>query len=237
MSRGRNLGGVSPVFLARCGMLAVRAKETELKIAILGSGAVGVVLANGLRAHGHDITLASRTAKTVDGWDGDVATFADAAGGAEAAVLAVKGSIAEDLVAGLATPLAGKVVLDTTNPIADVPPQDGVLSYFTGPNESLMERLQAAAPEAHFVKAFNSVGNARMVDPVYPGDVRPTMFIAGNDAEAKQIATDVLEDLGWEVADMGTAAGARAIEPLCILWCIPGLNGGGWTHAFKLLTD
>lgn len=208
-----------------------------MKIAILGSGTVGVRLANGLRAHGHDITLASRTAKTVEGWDGSVATFADAASAAEAAVLCVKGSAAEDLVASLAAPLAGKVVLDTTNPIADVPPTDGVIAYFTGPNESLMERLQSAAPDVRFVKAFNSVGNARMVDPVYPGGVRPTMFIAGNDPGARAIATELLEDLGWEVADLGSAAAARAIEPLCMLWCIPGLTGGGWTHAFKLLTD
>jgi predicted dinucleotide-binding enzyme len=208
-----------------------------LKIAILGSGAVGVTLSNGLRAHGHDVTLGSRTAKTPDGWDGEVATFADALTTADVAVLAVKGSIAEDLVRGLADGLAGKVVLDTTNPIADTPPTDGVLAYFTGPNESLMERLQAAAPQARFVKAFSSVGNARMVDPVYPGGIRPTMFIAGNDHAAKTTATVLLEQLGWEVADMGTAVGARAIEPLCVLWCIPGLNGGGWTHAFKLLRD
>lgn len=209
-----------------------------MKIAILGSGTVGVALSNGLRKHGHDVTLASRTAKTVDGWDGDVATFADALADAETAVLAVKGSIAEELVRGLADELAGTLVLDTTNPIADAPPENGVLSYFTGPNESLMERLQAAAPEARFVKAFNSVGNGVMVDPVYPGGVKPTMFIAGNDDAAKAVATKLLEDIGWEVADMGTATSARAIEPLCILWCIPGLTGsGGWTHAFKLLTD
>jgi hypothetical protein len=130
--------------------------------------------------------------------------------------------------------LGGKVIIDTTNPIADSPPVDGVLSFFTGPNESLMERLQAAVPNARFVKAFNCVGNAFMVNPSLPGG-QPTMFYCGNDAEAKKVVAGVLEKFGWDLADMGAAAGARAIEPLCQLWCIPGLRDNQWSHAFKLL--
>lgn len=208
-----------------------------MRIAILGSGVVGITLANGLRARGHEVTLASRTAKTVEGWDGAVATFADALAPAETAVLAVKGTVAEKLVADLADELTGKVVLDATNPIADAPPVNGVLPFFTDLGGSLMERLQSAAPGAWFVKAFNSVGSARMVAPSYAGGIKPTMFIAGDDASAKTIASVLVEQLGWEVADMGGSTSARAIEPLCMLWCIPGLRGGSWTHAFKLLTD
>lgn len=100
--------------------------------------------------------------------------------------------------------------------------------------QSLMERLQAVAPSANFVKAFSSVGAGLMVDPQLPGGP-PSMFIAGNSAEAKQEATTLLHQIGWEVEDMGAAEAARAIEPLCILWCIPGFKENKWVHAFKLL--
>jgi hypothetical protein len=130
--------------------------------------------------------------------------------------------------------LAGKLVIDTTNPIANAPPEGGVVRFFTGPNESLLERLQAKAPAAHFVKAFSCVGSAFMVDPDF-GGIKPTMFICGNDAAAKTQTTALLVQIGWEVEDMGGAAAARAIEPLCMLWCIPGLLHDRWTHAFKLL--
>jgi hypothetical protein len=131
--------------------------------------------------------------------------------------------------------LSGKTVIDTTNPIAEgAPPQSGVLRYFTHIDESLMERLQREFPKAHFVKAFNSVGNMSMVNPTYPGG-KPTMFICGNEETAKARVTGFLEAFGWESADMGTVEAARAIEPLCMLWCIPGFLRNEWTHAFKLL--
>ncbi len=125
-------------------------------------------------------------------------------------------------------------MLDATNPIADAPPVNGVLQFFTGPNQSLMETLQARAPKARFVKAFSCVGNALMVNPQLPGG-KPTMFICGADAGAKRQVTGVLEKFGWEVEDLGTAAAARAIEPLCMLWCIPGFRQNDWVHAFKML--
>ena len=150
-------------------------------------------------------------------------------------VLAVKGSAAEAVLeqAG-AKNLAGKTVIDATNPIADAPPSNGVLTFFTNFDESLMERLQRKIPDAHFVKAFSCVGNAFMVNPSFPGGP-PTMFICGNDKGAKAEVTAILDQFGWDTADMGSVAAARAIEPLCILWCIPGLSGGSWNHAFKLL--
>jgi len=98
-----------------------------------------------------------------------------------------------------------------------------------------MERLQKAYPKAHFVKAFNSVGAAQMVDPQFAGG-KPTMFICGDDAQAKQKVEAILEQFGWESADMGPVEAARAIEPLCRLWCIPGIAHNDWSaHAFKLL--
>lgn len=192
------------------------------------------------RVFSSTVTLATRTRAKLDDWarqhpQARIASFAEAAKAAELVVLAVKGAAAaEALRAAGAGNLAGKVVIDATNPIADAPPVNGVLKFFTNLDESLMERLQREFAAARFVKAFNSVGNARMVNPQFPGG-RPTMFICGNDAAAKQTVTTVLDQFGWEVADMGMAEAARAIEPLCMLWCIPGFLRNEWTHAFKLL--
>ena len=97
-----------------------------------------------------------------------------------------------------------------------------------------MEKIQALLPAAKLVKAFSSVGNGLMYKPQLQGDI-PTMFISGNDDGAKKIVTDILTSFGWETEDMGKAEAARAIEPLCILWCIPGFIKNQWTHAFKLL--
>ena len=130
--------------------------------------------------------------------------------------------------------LAGKLVIDTTNPIALGKPDHGVLRYFTNANESLMERLQAKAPQAKFVKAWNSVGNMFMVNP--PFKPTPTMFICGNDAGAKAEATKILEQFGWEAADMGLVESARPIEMLCQLWCARGMLHNDWAHAFKFLS-
>jgi 8-hydroxy-5-deazaflavin:NADPH oxidoreductase len=211
------------------------------KIAVLGSGQVGQVLADGLLKHGHEVMRASRDPGKLADWKkgaggkAHTGTFAEAAKWGGSVLLAVKGSAAEAAIeqAGAAN-LAGKTVMDATNPIAEGAPQNGVLRYFTDMNESLMERLQKKAPEAHFVKVFSSVGNAFMVNPKFPGGP-PTMFICGNDKGAKGEVRGILEQFGWETADMGGVEAARAIEPLCMLWCIPGLTQNSWTHAFKLL--
>ena len=211
------------------------------KVSVLGSGQVGEVLANGFLKKGYAVMRGTRDPAKLADWkakagaNASTGTFAEAATFGELAVLAVKGSAAESAI-DLAGPknLAGKLVIDATNPLADAAPEDGVIKFFTGPNESLMEKLQKRAPEAKFVKGWSCVGNAFMVDPDF-GGIKPTMFLCGNDAGAKAEATKIMEQFGWETADMGTAAGARAIEPLCMLWCIPGMRGGSWTHAFKLL--
>jgi len=211
------------------------------KIAVLGSGQVGQVLADGFLKHGHEVMRASREPaklekwKTTAGAKAHVGSPAEAAKWGDSAVLAVKGSAAEAAIeqAGPQN-LAGKLVMDATNPIADAPPQNGVLRYFTNLDESLMERLQRKAPDAHFVKVFSSVGNAFMINPKLPGGP-PTMFICGNDKGAKAEVKKILDQFGWDTADMGSVEAARAIEPLCMLWCIPGLTQNSWSHAFKLL--
>lgn len=204
------------------------------KIGILGSGIVGVTLANGLKDAGYYVNLGSNNKPTVDGWDGNVGLFKDVAKKSDIIVLAVKGTAAEDVVSELKDELAGKTVIDTTNPISDSPPEDGVIEYFTESNDSLMERLQKAAPRADFVKAFNSVGNAVMVQPKFSTG-KPTMFICGNNEVSKVEVANILTKLGWESKDLGGVKSARAIEPLCRLWCLPGFLNNEWNHAFKLL--
>jgi 8-hydroxy-5-deazaflavin:NADPH oxidoreductase len=210
-----------------------------MKIGILGSGGVATTLAAGFLSEGHAVMLGTRDAAKLGDWraahrQAEVGSVAQAAAFGELIVLAVKGSAAEAVLRSAAPALAGKVVIDTTNPMADAPPEDGVLRYFTGPNESLLERLQAQHPSVRLVKAFNSVGAGLMVKPKLVGG-RPTMFIAGNDAAAKAQVTQLLDAFGWDTEDMGRAAAARAIEPLAMLWCIPGLLRNDWAHAFKML--
>ena len=211
------------------------------QIAVLGSGVVGQMLADGFLTHGYDVMRGSREPAKLADWKAkagaraSTGTFADAAKWGELVVLAVKGTAAESVVdlAGAAN-LAGKTVVDTTNPIAEAPPAHGVLRFFTTLEDSLMERLQRRVPAARFVKAFSCVGNALMVNPQLPGGP-PTMFICGNEASAKDQVKAILVQFGWDIEDLGAAAAARAIEPLCILWCIPGLLSNRWMHAYKLL--
>jgi 8-hydroxy-5-deazaflavin:NADPH oxidoreductase len=211
-------------------------------IAVFGSGPVGGVLSNAFLSRGYPVMRATRDPAKLQPWkseatgDASVGTYAEAAAWADIVVFAVKGMIAEEVLeqAGPAN-LAGKLVIDTTNPMGTEPPDHGVLRYFTNANESLMERLQKKVPAARFVKAFNAIGNAYMVDPDKKFDDPPSMFICGNDAAAKQETIELLTKLGWECVDMGGVEGARPIESLCILWCIPGFTRGEWAHGFKLV--
>ncbi|NVB77169.1 MAG: NAD(P)-binding domain-containing protein [Kofleriaceae bacterium] len=209
-------------------------------VAVLGSGQVGDVLSSGFLAHGYAVMRATREPAKLAAWkasakgETSIGTYAEAAQWADIIVLSVKGLVAEEVLeqCGIAN-LAGKTIIDTTNPIGNEPPDHGVLRYFTGANESLMERLQKKAPAAHFVKAFNSVGSAVMVNPKL--ETKATMFICGNDAGAKQATTDILTKFGWDVADLGGVEAARPIESLCILWCIPGFLHNDWVHALKFV--
>lgn len=210
-----------------------------MKVGILGSGTVGQTLAAGFLKHGHDVIIGTREPAKLADWlqahpGAKVADSRQTGAFGEVLVLAVKGNVAvQALEAAGRDNLKGKTIIDACNPIADAPPDHGVLQLFTGPNESLMEQLQHKFPEAHLVKAFNSVGSANMVNP--PFAEKPTMFICGNNDAAKKQVAAILDQFGWETADMGTVEAARAIEPLCVLWCIPGFTKNEWTHAFRLL--
>lgn len=214
-----------------------------MKIGIIGSGIVGRVLGNAFLAEGHEVMPGSRnpSKEEVVKWKkenskGQTGSFKETAKFGEVLLLATAGTVVQDAIeiAGKNN-FSGKIVIDATNPIShDNPPVNGVLNFFTSLNDSLMERIQKQIPEAKIVKAFNSVGNAIMYKPKFP-EGKPTMFICGNDDDAKKTVTDILTTFGYETEDMGKVEAARAIEPLCILWCIPGFLRNQWTHAFKLL--
>jgi predicted dinucleotide-binding enzyme len=211
-----------------------------MRVGVLGSGEVAKALAKGFVKHGHDVVVGSRTPAKVEAWAAELpgarfGTFADAAKHGEAVALAVKGAVASEALALAGEEhLAGKIVIDATNPLAGPPDENGILPWFTTLDSSLMERLQAEFPKARFVKAFNTVGYFLFVNPELENGP-PSMFICGDDAEAKRVVTRVLEQFGWETEDMGGVAAARAIEPLCILWCMPGLRANDWMWAFKMI--
>jgi 8-hydroxy-5-deazaflavin:NADPH oxidoreductase len=207
------------------------------KIGVIGSGEVGKTLARGLSKLGYSVMLGSEDKAKRDSYKSatgiNTGTFAEAASFGDLVILSVKGSAAEKVVTSLAGVIKGKTVIDTSNPIADKPPVNGVLQFFTSLDESLMERLQKLVPDAHFVKAFSCVGNSFMISPAF--ESKPSMFICGNDDNAKKEVGELLNKAGWETEDMGQVESARAIEPLCMLWCIPGMRENKWAHAFKLL--
>ena len=214
-----------------------------MKVGVLGSGTVGKTLAAGLLKHDHQVLLVTRDpqAEDVAPWaaktpGAKVGTFAEAAKFGDLLIIAVLARAVQDVIK-LAGPenFSGKTLIDTNNPISDAPPVDGVLQYFTQQNQSLAEDIQSLLPKAKVVKAFNSVGAGLMVNPHFEQGT-PTMFLCGNDAGAKAQVSDVIRQFGWEPFDCGTIVAARALEPLCMLWCIPGFRDNSWTHAFKLLT-
>jgi 8-hydroxy-5-deazaflavin:NADPH oxidoreductase len=210
------------------------------KIGILGSGDVGKTLAKGFLKYDYQVMVGSDHPQKLKEFKNEnpkveAASFEQSAQWADLLVLCVKGTVAEKVVEKTKKHLSGKIVVDTTNPIADAPPDNGVLKFFTSLEESLMERLQKIAPDAQFVKALNSIGSGLMINPDFGSGIKPTMFICGNNENAKKKVSEIVQKFGFESEDVGKVESARAIEPLCILWCIPGFLKNEWTHAFKLL--
>ncbi len=210
-----------------------------LKIGILGSGQVAKSLAHGFKDLGHEVMLGSsdisKLEETKNNLKIKTGSFQKASAFGDILILAVKGSAAIKVYSNLnAEDIKGKTVIDTTNPISDVPPVNGVLQYFTQQNASLAAQLQKTQPEANLVKAFNSVGSGNMYKPHFAGGT-PTMFICGNNEDAKNQVSEILTSFGWDAEDMGTLDAAGSIESLCVLWCIRGFKKNQWSHAFKLL--
>jgi predicted dinucleotide-binding enzyme len=210
-----------------------------VNVGILGSGDVGRALAKGFAGVGHDVKIGSRDPnKLADfaagaGVHVSAGTFADAAHFGDILVLATLGVATIEAIelAGLDA-FDGKVVIDTTNPLDFSRGMPPVLSI--GTTDSLGEVIQRRIPRANVVKAFNTVGNALMVNPQLPGGP-PDMFLCGNDDGAKKIVTQICDAFGWGVIDLGGIDASRYLEPMCLTWVLHGIRSGSWGHAFKML--
>lgn len=215
-----------------------------MKAGIIGSGGVGQALGAGFADLGYEVMLGTRDPKSekIQAWISKTGkgvkagAFADAAKFGEIIVFCPLFRAAEDIIklAGKEN-FKGKIVIDTTNPIADVPPKDGVLTYTTGNRESAGELIQKWLPDSYVVKAFNSVGNAFMYKPHFEQG-RTVMFICGNNDDAKKKVAEITDAFGHETVDCGSIAASNALEGLCIIWCARGFKTGNWNHAFSLLT-
>jgi len=214
-----------------------------MKIGILGSGAVGKALAIGFAAENHEVMLGTRdpNASKITEWLSgagkgiNAGTFEATAKFGEMLILCPLYRAIDDVI-GLAGKknFEGKVVIDTTNPIAEEPPVNGVLKYVKTEEGSAGEHIQSMLPNSHVVKAFNSIGSGYMYKPKFE-EGQPTMFICGNSDEAKTTVTGILQNFGWDVMDSGGIEASNALEGLCIIWCARGFREGEWNHAFKLL--
>ena len=213
------------------------------KIGVLGSGVVGRTLAEGFLKHGYEVMLGTRDPDKDEilAWltansGAKAGIFRETAIFGEVVVLAVLGlAVAEVLEEAGPDHLTGKILIDATNPLASEKPVNGILTFSTGPNQSLGEKVQSLLPNAHVVKAFNSVGSGLMINPKFEQGT-PTMFVCGNNPEAKSVVSGICGQFGWEPYDCGDIAASRALEPLCMLWCLPGFLRNDWRHAFKMLT-
>ncbi len=212
-----------------------------MKIGIIGSGVVGQALGSGFATLGHTVTIGTRQPESdkLKLWLTQTRGLATAASVAEAAtfgellVLATAWSGTENAIR-LADPknAIGKIVIDVTNPMAIRPNAPPALAV--GFMDSAGECVQRWLPQAHVVKAFNTVGNAHMFRPQFPGGP-PDMFIAGNDDAAKRTVGEIVTAFGWHTIDIGEIQGARYLEPLAMLWITYGFRTNTWNHAFKLL--
>lgn len=211
----------------------------KVRIGVIGSGEVGRALGRGFAALGHDVRIGSREPAKLQEWADAVGarastgTFEETARFGDVIVLATLGVATLDALRLSGTGhFDGKVVIDTTNPLdfsRGMPPQLSV-----GHTDSLGEQVQRLLPGARVVKAFNTVGNALMVNPQLPGGP-PDMFICGNDDDAKTIVAQMCQHFGWGVIDIGPIECSRYLEPMCLVWVLHGVRSGSWSHAFKML--
>jgi len=194
-----------------------------MKIGILGTGMVGEALGTKFAQLGHDVKMGSRTANNESavkwarsaGSKASQGTFADAADFGEMVFLCLKGAVFLEIARTLApSALAGKVVVDVSNPLDF---SGGTLSLSICNTNSLGEEVQKVVPSAKVIKPLNIVNCDVMVEPAKGGN--PTMLVCGNDAQAKQQVTSLLQTMGWrDIIDLGDITKSRGMEMLLPLW-------------------
>ncbi|MBI3681574.1 MAG: NADPH-dependent F420 reductase [Acidobacteria bacterium] len=181
-----------------------------MRIAVLGAGNVGQALGAGWVKKGHAVVYGVRNPDKYRDLDAPAMPLADAAKDAEVVTLATPWSAAHGAL-GQCGGLAGKIVLDCTNPLGPD------LKLTVGHTDSGGETVARWAPQARVVKIFNTTGYNNMANPQY-GAARATMFYAGDNGEARQVAAQLAADLGFDPVDAGPLRNARLLEPLACLW-------------------
>jgi len=209
-----------------------------MKIGILGSGDVGLKLASSFLELEHSVKIGTRSQGKVAPWVAERGGKASAGSFSEAAafgdivmIATLWDGTASAIQMADAKNFAGKVVIDVTNPLDF---SKGAPRLAVGHTDSAGETIQRLLPDARVVKAFNIVGNPHMFRPDFPCGP-PTMFICGNDEQAKKTVTEILSAFGWETADIGGIEGSRLLEPLAMLWIVYYFKTNNGNHAFKIL--
>src|SRR5262245_54125021 len=212
-----------------------------MKVGILGTGDVGKALGRGFIALGHEVKMGAREASNPKatawvkeaGAKASAGTFTDAAKFGEIVVLATLGTATEEVLRSVGPdPFKGKPVLDATNPLdfsQGMPPK-----LVGNVGDSGGERHQKLLPGAHIVKVFNTVGNAHMFKPDFPGGP-PDMFMCGNDEATKKKVAAICKDFGWPVIDIGGIDAAHCLEVMCMVWVLSAARANAWNQAFKML--
>ncbi len=207
-----------------------------MKITVIGTGNVGQALGVTWAQKGHEVVFATRDPESEKvqgilaraGAKARAMEVADAAATSPIIILATPWNAAESVVKAVPD-WSGKILVDATNPIAP-----GLQLAISG-DSSGAEQVAQWATGAQVVKAFNTTGAENMINPVYHGEAT-TMFICGDSAEAKTVVTQLAEDLGFEVADVGPLTAARYLEPLAMVWIrLAMVQGRGRDIAFKLV--
>ena len=212
-----------------------------MKIGIIGSGDVARSLGSGLAQLGHEVMIGTRdiNRKELKSWHKKndkkklLGSTTEAASFAEVAILATAWHATEDILAQIRPELAGKVVIDVTNPL--IFKDDEAPELSVGHSMSGGEIVQHSLPDSHIVKALNIINHKHMVNPEYKSGT-PTMFICGNNLSAKAHTAEMLTDFGWkDIVDIGEIEKSRLLEPLCLLWIEYGAARGTWDHAISVI--
>jgi predicted dinucleotide-binding enzyme len=195
-----------------------------MKIAVIGTGIVGRTLAQGFQGSGHEVVVGTRDpdeARGREAWlglDVQLAALGVVAADADLVVNATNGQASLAALGEVGSDqLAGKVLLDVANPLdfsQGFPPTLSVKD-----TDSLAEQIQRAFPGARVVKSLNTVTASVMVDPSTVGDGDTTVFVAGDDDEARQLVSGLLRELGWlDIVELDGLHNARGLEMWLPLW-------------------
>ena len=203
-----------------------------MKVAIIGAGNVGKALGTSLTRAGHQVTLAASSAESARAAAREIgAASADSAASAvtdaNVVILAIPYLAGEAVAAEIASRTAGRTVIDVSNPIK--PDYSGLAT-----DTSAAEELQQRLPDAHVVKAFNTVFASNQADPsaaAAPIDG----YVAGDDADAKREVISLVESIGLKPLDVGPLSSARYLEGMAYVNIgLNAANGWSWTSAWRL---